>query len=164
MLAAVALGSGVGCGAQRAASTAATTPAKAQKLAPAEVVREVKGAVEQYRQAYEVKSLDALAPLYLQGPGLELVIQGERTSGWDSVRNYLSARLSAATEIHARTSDVSVVALGNTAAAAVLTLFRSISDGTATLSVTGTLTLVFRRVGGDWKIASEHFSYPPKTP
>lgn len=157
------IGAASGCaGAHPQPATAADKAPEA--LAPAEVIHEVEGAVEQYRQAYEVKSLDALEPLYLHGPGLVLVIQGDRKSGWQAVRNYLDGLLMAAAEIRVRVSDVSVVALGDSAATAVATLERSVSDGTTMLSVTGTLTLVFERLGSDWKIASEHFSYAPKTP
>ena len=46
-----------------------------------------------------------------------------------------------------------------TAAVAVATMTRELSDGATTVTENGTLTLVLRKDRGRWQIASEHYSY-----
>jgi ketosteroid isomerase-like protein len=128
---------------------------------PVDVDTAVKSRVEQYRQGYEVRSLEALEPLYAHDDALVITIQGRSTRGWPQGRDRLAAFLDQATSVKARVSDLAVVALGDGGAVATLTLHRSYGDGVKTVDEIGTLVLVFRRQGQDWLIVAEHFSYAP---
>lgn len=140
-----------------AAKPADTTPAA--ELAPKEVVAAAKGVIEQWRQAYEVKSFDALAKLYAHGLDLVVVQDGLPLMGWSTVEPVLRERLGKAKEIHVRLKDVTVASLGPTAAAALATMTREVSDGVTTVTENGALTLVLRRSADGWQIVQEHYSY-----
>ncbi len=131
---------------------------------PAEVVEAGQRLVESWRQGYEVRSLEALAPLYAQDLDLVLVAQGQVQLGWTAVESYLSAEL-AAKEIHIRLDDVQVAALGAGAAVVTAMMTRESSDGVASVSERGALTLALRaQTDGRWVIVSEHYSYPRSAP
>lgn len=126
---------------------------------PKEVVTAVKATIEQWRQGYEVRSVDALAKLYARDLDVVVVQEGQTMIGWSSVEAYLKDRIARAGQIHIRLKDVQVVALGLEAAYAVATMTRELTDGTTTVTESGTLTLVVRKTPDGWAIASEHYSY-----
>ncbi len=136
---------------------AETTPAAS--ATPKEVVAAARGTIEQWRQAYEVKSFDALAKLYAHDLDLVVVQDGLPFQGWSTVEPVLRERLAKAKEIHVRLKDVTVASLGPTAAAALATMTREVSDGVTTVTENGALTLVLRRGADGWQIVQEHYSY-----
>ena len=133
----------------------ATTPA----AAPADVVTAARGAIEQWRQAYEVRSFEALAKLYVHDPRTVLVQDGLPLVGWTAIEPMLRDRLSHAKEIHVRLKEVTVSSLAPTVASAIATMTREVSDGVTTVTENGALTLVLTRTRDGWRIASEHYSY-----
>lgn len=133
----------------------ATTPA----AVPADVVTAAKGAIEQWRQAYEVRSFDALAKLYVHDPRTVLVQDGMPIVGWSAIEAMLRDRLSHAKEIHVRLKEVTVSSLAPTVASAIATMTREVSDGVTTVTENGALTLVLTRTRDGWRIAAEHYSY-----
>ena len=138
--------------------TSETTPVA--NATPAEVIAAGKATVEQWRQAYEVRSFDALAKLYAHEPGLVVVIDGLPIVGWTSgVEAMVHDRVTKAKEIHVKLKDVSVNALGATGATVVATMTREVSDGVTTVTEQGALTLVLRRGADGWQIVQEHYSY-----
>lgn len=153
-----------GCGGgtkARAEAPAAAAPA------PGSVEEAARAVLEQYRQAHAVRSLDALAPLYLDAPELVRVWQGERTASWGAVRGQLAVLFSSAEEIRLRVDRVAVLPLGRDGAAVIADVSRTVDSGATSVRVDGVLTLVLRRQAsendpaGRWVIASEHFSHPP---
>src|SRR5689334_19184687 len=64
-----------------------TTPAR--PATPKEVVAAARATVEQWRQAYEVRSFDALAKLYAHDLDLVVVQDGVPLIGWQSVEGML---------------------------------------------------------------------------
>lgn len=126
---------------------------------PAGVVEATKGTLERWRQAYEVRSVDELAKLYAHDDATTVVQEGQAHTGWAAVETMLKERLTKATAVHVRISNVSVAAIGTDSARAVAAMRREIGDGTVTLTETGTVTLVLRREGDGWVIVLEHFSY-----
>ena len=134
-----------------------TTPAAS--LAPKDVVAAAKGTVEQWRQAYEVRSFDALAKLYAHELDVVVVQDGQPLTGWSQIEPALRDRLGKAKEIHVRLKDVTVTSLGPTAAAALATMTREVSDGVTTVTEAGALTLVLRKSADGWQIVQEHYSY-----
>ena len=134
-----------------------TTPAAS--ATPKEVVAAAKGVIEQWRQAYEVRSFDALGKLYVHDLDLVVVQDGLAMMGWSTVEPVLRDRLTKAKEIHVRLKDVGVTSLGPTAAAAIATMTREVSDGVTTVTENGALTLVLRRGADGWQIVQEHYSF-----
>ena len=142
-----------------AASCAHHAPPPAAPAAPADVVTAARGAIEQWREAYEVRSVDALAKLYEQDKELVVVQDGTPHVGWDAVHAMLEDRLARAKEVHVRLEGISVRSLCPTVATALATMTREIGDGVTTATEQGALTLVLHKEGGAWKIAAEHYSY-----
>lgn len=141
-----------------AAPPQAAAPVSTLSGDAAEAARAV---LEQYRQAHEVRSVEALDPLYLAGPELVRVWQGQRTAGWDPARAELAALFNRARSVKLRVDQVIVQPLGPDGVVLVADASRTVADGVTSVRVDGVLTLVLRRQDQRWLIVSEHFSYPP---
>jgi uncharacterized protein (TIGR02246 family) len=167
LLAAIALGLACAAGACGGSSSPAPPPAAPQAAAPisGDAAEAAQAVLEQYRQAHEVRSVEALDPLYLATPELVRVWQGQRTAGWDTARAELAALFNRAQGIKLRVDQVAVQALGPDGAPeaiiVVANVSRTVSEGVTSVRVDGVLTLVLRRQDQRWLIASEHFSHPP---
>ncbi len=134
-----------------------TTPVK--DLTPKQVIVATRGAIEQWRQAYEVRSMDALAKLYAHDIDTVLVQDGVTLIGWSSIEGTLKDRLARAKEIHIRLKEIQVEAVGAGGAFAVVRMTREVGDGVTTITENGALTLVFRKDPTGWLIVGEHYSY-----
>jgi uncharacterized protein (TIGR02246 family) len=126
---------------------------------PTTLVAAVNGTIEQWRQAYEIRSMDALARLYAHEPGLAIVQDGALQLGWTAIEPVLRDHLAHTTEIHVRIKDLQISPLGPTAAVAVGAMTRESTDGATQVRESGVVTLVLREDPGGWVIASEHYSY-----
>lgn len=139
-----------GGGAARPGATAAT---------PVDAFAAVFRAVEQWRQGWEVRSMEALAPLYRHDGQTVLVYQGQAQVGWPAAENYLRTVVERARAIHLALEEGQVTTLGDGAATFAARLSREISDGAITVSDRGFLTLTFARSGDRWEIVAEHYSF-----
>jgi ketosteroid isomerase-like protein len=126
---------------------------------PTDVVAAVKGTIEQWRQAYEIRSADALGKLYVHEPGLTVVQDGALVAGWVSVEAAVGARLAHATAIRIRIKDLQISALGAAGAVATAAMLRESTEGAATVTENGVITFVLRRDDAGWVIVAEHYSY-----
>jgi ketosteroid isomerase-like protein len=131
----------------------------AHEESPAEVVSAAKATIEAWRQAYEVKSLDALSKLYAHEADAVMILDGQPLRGWDSMEFMLKDKIGRAKEIHVRLKDIAVRSLAPTIASAVATMTREVGDGVTTVTEAGALTLVLRKDPDGWKIVVEHYSY-----
>src|SRR5947207_15502744 len=76
-------------------------PATAGKSAgSADVVAGVRAAAEQWRQAYEVTSLDALRKAYAHGADAVVVLEGDTVVGGPAIDAMLEAKLAHAKQVH----------------------------------------------------------------
>lgn len=125
-----------------------------------DVAKAVEGALEQYRQAYEVRSLEALGALYQQDLDLVLIYQGRSHRGWTQVEAFLANRLAGASKVRINIKDLAVQELGPTSAMATAKMETTIGDDATTVTEKGELSLVFRKIGDKWMVVAEHFSYP----
>jgi ketosteroid isomerase-like protein len=143
----------------RGGGAAPRTPAGAGEDAFAAVFR----VVEQWRQGWEVRSLDALAPLYRQDGNTIVVYQGKAHVGWPQAQSYLRQTVDGAKNVHLTLEEGQVTSIGAAGATYSARLIREISDGILTVTDEGFLTMTFARsAGGDrWEIVSEHYSYSP---
>ena len=133
--------------------------APAQPQTPKEMIASARAAVESWRQAYEVRSIDALGKLYAHDSDVVVVLDGLPLIGWKSVEASLKDKLARAKEIHVRLKDVTVTQFAPTVAGAIATMTREVGDGVTTVTENGALTLVLRRDADGWKIVAEHYSY-----
>lgn len=137
--------------------SAATVPTKPST--PKEVVAGARATIEQWRQAYQVRSFEALARLYDHTLDLVVVQDGQALVGWTSVEGMLKDRLARFKDIQIRLKDIQVASLGGTAATATAAMTRELGDGVTTITESGALTVVLRKEGDIWLIVSEHYSY-----
>ena len=126
---------------------------------PDAVVAAGKATIEQWREAYEVRSVDALTKLYAHDKDLVVVTDGQPLVGWLAVQPALAAKLGRAKEVHVRLQDEQVTSVAPTVATALATMTREIGDGVTTVTEKGALTLVLRHDSDGWKIVAEHYSY-----
>ena len=140
----------------RGGGAAPRTPAGAGEDAFAAVFR----VVEQWRQGWEVRSLDALAPLYRQDGNTVVVYQGKAHVGWPQAQTWLRESVDGAKSVHLTLEEGQVTAIGDDGATYAARLTREISDGAVTATDSGFLTLTFARTDDRWEIVAEHYSYP----
>jgi ketosteroid isomerase-like protein len=148
-----------GCPPRAATPVAEQVPQERAGDPPADVLAKVKGTIEQWRQAYEVRSMDALAKLYAHETGLTVVTNGTLQVGWVSIEAALGARIAHATAIRVRMKDPQVIALGPAAAVATAAMAREVTEGATTAAENGVVTLVLRRDDAGGVIVAEHYSY-----
>jgi hypothetical protein len=156
---AVALGGcGGGGGGAGAVSPRPTIPGEADAFSA------VFRAVEQWRQGWEVRSLEALEPLYRHDDHTVIVYQGRPLRGWDSVQAWLRVQLAGVSSVHLRLEEGVVTTLGPDSASFATRMGRDLSDGVVTRADEGFLTLTFVREEGRWQIVAEHYSFAPGGP
>lgn len=156
LLIAAAVGPGLGgCG---GGGARATTPGPAAG-ADADAFTAVFRAVEQWRQGWQVRSLEVLDPLYRHDDHTVVVYQGQPLRGWDSAKAWLRAQLAGVASVHIRLEEGVVTTIGADGATFTARMGRDLSDGVLTRADAGVLTLTFVREGGRWLIVSEHYSY-----
>ncbi len=128
-----------------------------------DVVAATTGALEKWRQAYEIRSVEGLAALYGHDDKVVLVQEGVAIVGWKAIEARLKERLSKVTAARVRLKDILVTPLGPDAAAVTAAMIRELGDATTTLTESGTVSLVLHRIGNAWVIVHEHYSYkrPP---
>lgn len=143
-----------GCGAK-----APKVQEPVQAAVPENVARAIEGAVEQYRQAYEVHSVDALGEIFIHNLDAVSVYQGRAHYGWSQIQADQGKRLKDVTKVRMTITDLSIQALGPDTAVASAGLERTIGDDSSTVTERGALTLVFHKIEDRWMVAAEHFSY-----
>src|SRR5690349_8086819 len=107
--------------------------APAAAALPPELAGTIKGTIEQWRQAYEIRSMDALARLYSHDPGLVVVQDGARQLGWPATEEVLRGKLARASQIRVRITELQIAPLGPDAAVASAVMRRESGDGTTTV-------------------------------
>jgi ketosteroid isomerase-like protein len=126
---------------------------------PKEVIAGARATIEQWRQAYEVRSFDALAKLYAHNIDLVVIQEGVPIVSWSSVEAMLKERLARYKEIRVRLKDIQVQSLAPDAAVATASMSRELGDGVTTITESGALTIVLRKEGEQWLIVTEHYSF-----
>jgi len=145
------------CGGKAKGGAAAESPGDGDP------VGDVLRLVEQWRQGYEVRSLEAISTLYSHDDDVVRIQQGRPVQGWREVENQLHGELGRSTSIYVRLKDIQVARLAPGAVAVTAGMAREASDGVTTVAETGVLSLVLRRDGDAWLIVSEHYSFAPQS-
>lgn len=126
---------------------------------PKEVIAAGRATIEQWRQSFQVHSVEAVSKLYAHEDTLVVVQDGQPVVGWTSVESMLKDQLEKHPKVLIRLKDIQVTGLGETSATATAAMTREIGDETTTVSESGALTLVLRRDGEVWVIVAEHYSH-----
>jgi uncharacterized protein (TIGR02246 family) len=134
-----------------------TTPTR--PATPKEVIAGARATIEQWRQAHQVNSFDAIAKLYAHETDLVLVYDGQQVVGWTSVEALVKDRIERFPKNVIRLKDIQVASLGPTGATATAALSREVGDETTVVTESGALTLVLRKEGEAWLIVAEHYSH-----
>lgn len=141
-----------------------TTPGRASDPGDP-VLAAARGTVEQWRQGWEVRSLDALTAVYRNDLDVVVVHQGRAHLGWSAVEAYLVGQLGPATEVRVKLDDLQVFPLGPGAAAVTAAITREHGQGGVTTTERGVITMTLSEgADGRWRIVTEHYSYPPSAP
>jgi ketosteroid isomerase-like protein len=136
----------------------ASQPAASRPVTAADV----RGVVEEWRQAFEVHSLDKLVALYDHSDDLIVVRESRRLRAWSSFYPELKEFITRNPKIQLRLGDLSTAALGPGGAVASSTALRRYGDEHTMREEQGALTLVLRRGDdGVWRIVAEHWSFAP---
>ena len=136
-------------------------PGPARAGEPADAFSAVFRAVEQWRQGLQVRSVEALEPLYRHDDHTVIVYQGRAQRGWPRAQAWLRGQLAGAQAVHLRIDEGVVTTLGEGGATFTARLGRELSDGVLTTTDEGFLTLTFAWADGAWQIVAEHYSYAP---
>jgi ketosteroid isomerase-like protein len=123
----------------------------------ADIEGTVRGVLEQWRQAYEAGSGDALAQLYAHDAGLSVVEDGAPLVGWAVVEPALRDRLGRGAASRVRVADVQVRAAGATAIVAA-TVLRERGGAAETGALTLVLSAPDPSKASGWVIIAEHYS------
>lgn len=124
-----------------------------------EIATAATGTIEQWRQAYQVKGIDALAMIYAHDPDLVVVQDGTPVVGWPAVEAMIKNRFDRTPKIVIRLRDMTVVPLGDNAVTVTAAMTRELGNDVTTVTETGALTMVLRRQHDTWVIVTEHYSY-----
>ncbi len=149
-----------GCGGSGKSRPETATAAPGPKT-PASVEEAGKRLLEQYKQGYQVRSMEALTPLYSATEDLVLTYQGRSIKGWEAVRVYLTQRMFQLSEVRFEVDDVRVSTLGKGGAVVTASMARTLGTLATSVREKGVLILVLRRQGDGWVIVNEHFSFTP---
>jgi ketosteroid isomerase-like protein len=121
--------------------------------------KEIQATVEQYRQAWDVLSIDALAPLYFASDDLVLVRQGHAWRGWEAVRGGLADLFRQTTKLELVLSNETINQAGDGGAVVTADVHLTWTSNSVITDQQGALTLVLRRGAAGWKIVGEHYSF-----
>lgn len=125
---------------------------------PPALATQAKGLIEQYRQAWEVKSLDALSALYVRTVDVSLVVGGEALLGWTAIEERYKAALAASAVFKLRIEPVAVTAVDQGGVAVVAKVSRIYGDDVTKTEDRELVTFVLTPVEGKLAILVEHRS------
>ena len=146
--------------APRARPRRATSPARATATA---AEQEVRATFDALLRAVEKQDVDAVMSFYWNAPQLLIFNNnGTVTRGWAQMRANLVSLYPDLKDVKIAASDVRVQLLGADAAALTCRWTQAQTFKDVPETSAGRMTVMFRRVGGAWKIAHRHTS--PEAP
>jgi ketosteroid isomerase-like protein len=154
--------------AEKAAPTA--TPAPAPKKAPASTAQEpgsegVLAAFNTLLDGIRHASVNEVMSTYWNNPRLNLFnYNGSVTKGWEQVKKNRESSYPEIKDVKLDVRDVSVTMLGTTGALVTCQWKQSQTYKSAPETVSGRMTLVFKRIGNAWKAIHLHSSTDTPNP
>jgi len=152
------------------AETPAPTQAPAPKKAPASTAQEpgsegVLAAFNTLLDGIRHASVEEVMSSYWNNPRLSLFnYNGSVTKGWEQVKKNRESSYPAIKDVKLETRDVSVTMLGTAGAVVTCQWKQSQTYKGAPETVSGRMTLVFKRLGNAWKAIHLHSSTDTPNP
>ena len=154
----------------RAETAPAPTPAPAPKKAPASTAQEpgsegVLAAFNTLLDGIRHASVAEVMSSYWNNPRLSLFnYNGSVTKGWEQVKKNRESSYPEIKDVKLEVRDVSVTMLGTTGAMVTCQWKQSQTYKGAPETVSGRMTLVFKRIGNAWKAIHLHSSTDTPNP
>lgn len=140
-------------------------PASTFGQAPGTVRTEVDAAVRAYVDAQNKADAGAVAAMYSTQPGVTSIGDGEIIRGWDRIRESMGV-LDSLTAMGARLTvtlgSVDITPLGSGFALAIAPYALTVGAQGGEVRQRGAMTLVFQKIGAEWKIIHDHTSTIPQ--
>lgn len=130
----------------------------AQQPSAATVRTEILQAVRAYVDAINKADAATLVEIYSREAGVTSVGDGQITRGWDAIRSTADSIAGAEGKYKVATGSIDVVPLGPGYALALTSTILTVKSGDQEAQLRGAMTLVFKKLGGDWKIIHDHTS------
>lgn len=148
-----------------------TTPAAAAKKSPAVTTPQTTGsaavlaAFNKLRAGIEKADVEAVTSVYWKAPGLVLFNNnGTVTKGWEQMRKNRESSYPELKDVKLDVRDISIIMLGRDGAVLSCLWTQSQTYKGTPETATGRMTLVFKRVGKDWKAVHLHTSPDKEDP
>src|SRR5712692_2757067 len=130
----------------------------AQQPSAASIGTEVQQAVRSYVDALNKADAATLVEMYSREAGVTSVGDGQITRGWDAIRSTLDSIAGAEGKYRVATGSIDVIPLGSSYALALTSTIFTVKSGDQAVQLRGAMTLVFKRIGAEWKIIHDHTS------
>jgi len=150
----------------------ATTPPAARRTqpkpkvaaTPAPVAGTVSDAFNELLNGIRKADVDAVTKVYWNSPRLILFnSNGTVTKGWEQMRRNRESSYKDVKDVKLEVRDVSISMLGTNGAVVSCLWTQSQTFKGAPDSASGRMTLVFKRVGKDWRVIHLHTSDPARS-
>src|SRR5437773_3136085 len=130
----------------------------AQQPGAASVRTEVQQVVRAYVDAFNKADAAALTEMYSREAGVTSVGDGQITRGWDAIRSTADSIAGAEGKYKVATGSIDIVPLGRGYSLALTSTILTVKSGDQEVQLRGAMTLVFKKIGGEWKIIHDHTS------
>jgi len=130
----------------------------AQQTTAATVRTEVQQAVRAYVDAINKADAATLVEMYSREAGVTSVGDGQITRGWDAIRSTADSIAGAEGKYKVATGSIDVTPLGPGHALALTSTILTVKSGDQEVQLRGAMTLVYKKIGAEWKIIHDHTS------
>ena len=130
----------------------------AQQPSAANVRTEIQQAVRAYVDAINKADAATLVEMYSREAGVTSVGDGQITRGWDAIRSTADSIAGAEGKYKVATGSIDVTPLGSGYALALTSTILTVKSGDQEVQLRGAMTLVFKKIGAEWKIIHDHTS------
>lgn len=130
----------------------------AQQPNAATVRTEVQQAVRAYVDVFNRADVATLVEMYSREAGVTSVGDGQIMRGWDAIRSASDSIAGAEGKYKVSTGSIDIIPLGPGYAMALTSTIITLKSGDQGTPLRGAMTLVFKKIGGEWKIIHDHTS------
>jgi len=140
------------------AMTIPGVPLAAQASPAATVRAQIQQAVRAYVEANNKPDPSGLAEMYSREVGVTSIADGEITRGWDAIRTEADSIMGLGGHFRISLGSIDVTPISTGHALAVAGYTTSVVTDRGDVQVRGAISLVFKRIAGEWKIVHDHTS------
>lgn len=145
-------------------SVASVFQLRAQAVSPPAIRTEIQQAVRTYVDAWNRADASNLVEMYSRAAGVTSVGDGEIIRGWDRIRERYDSIVGVEGRFKIAIGSIDVAPMGVSHALALTSYTLTIHTDAGDVQERGAMTLVFQKVGAEWKVVHDHTStLPTKT-